>query len=151
MATYDKTLANDNAVQAMSVGQKVCKLVKITFDGTMGAAGDVIQAVKVPVGATVTDVKLMVPVKLGANATMDVGYGSDVDYFLDGVNVNANGVIATANAATAATPLTISAGSTPIDEAGYDTIDIKMATADAAPNANLVCYLQVEYICDAIS
>jgi len=59
---------------------------------TNQAADDIWEALSVPAGAIVSQVGLVVLTAEGGTLTIDVG-DSDVDGFLDGVNVNSAGAI----------------------------------------------------------
>jgi hypothetical protein len=148
MATYDLTkFTGDVGVNPARAGESRERLVKITWDGTMGANADVIEVMKVPVGCHIVD--LMVGSDaVQANTTWDIGYGGNPDYFFASLDsANAVNWPTRANASTfSADPLGLSVGSTPIDEAGYDTIDITVTAGDSAPNAAQISYIYAKWV-----
>jgi hypothetical protein len=147
MATYDLTTATgDVGVNPARAGEARERLVKITWDGVMGVAADVIQCMKVPVGATIVDLK-MGSDDLGTT-NVNVGYGTTANYFFSALNLgSALNWPTTANAAGfIADPLTIAVGSTPIDEVGYDTIDIVVIDSSAVYTANAITYIYAKWL-----
>lgn len=125
MATYDMTrLTGADSVIGLGDAGTV-KAVSCSYDlATALALNDVIRSPELPAGATVFEV-LVVATDLDTNGTpaitLDVGYGGDVDYFIDGSTVGQAGGVASASAATAK----------PLVLAEKDTIDILVSTAPA--------------------
>jgi hypothetical protein len=99
---------------------------------------DVIQMVKVPAGATVFDVLVVVP-DLDSNGTplitLDVGYGGDPDYFIAAATTGQAGGLVRATAATAL----------PLAFTTEDTIDILVKAAPATSATTGTLYLTAFY------
>jgi len=85
---------------------------------------DIIQMVKVPIGAIVTDVTLMTGI-LGASVTADVGDGDTQDLYISAADVAAASVTHMESVGLAGVPKTY---------AVQDTIDVKLEGADPADN-----------------
>lgn len=100
------------------------KTFSIEIPSTL-TAGDVFQLACVPAGATVLDVNVAQPdVDSGSGITLDLGYGTDPDYFAAASTTGRTGGVIRPSAATAG-PLTLSA---------KDTIDL---TVNAAPSTGV--------------
>lgn len=106
-----------------------------TYEASALAASDVIQMVKVAAGVTVLDVKIVFD-DMGTGITFDVGYGDDVDYFMDGIDVATAGGVSYATAATAF----------PKTFAAEDTIDIVNLGGTATGTVTLIAYMTAETV-----
>lgn len=99
---------------------------------------DVIQMVKVPAGATVFDVLVVVP-DLDSNGTplvtLDVGYGGDPDYWVAASTAGQAGGLFRATAATGV----------PLAFTTEDTIDILVKAAPATSATTGTLYLTAFY------
>jgi hypothetical protein len=97
---------------------------------------DVIQMVRVPAGATVLDVLLVVPdLDASTGLTLDVGYGGDPDYWIAASTAGQAAALVRATAATAL-PLAFTA---------EDTIDILIHAAPTTSATTGTLYLTVYY------
>ena len=102
---------------------------------------DVFQMVSVPAGAVVVDVMLVtddIDTNVTPLATMDVGYGGDVNYFIAASTIGRTGGVARADASTAF----------PLKFSSRDTIDIHFAAAPATSATSGTFSLSVFYFID---
>lgn len=106
-----------------------------TYECSSTAANDVIQMVKVAPGVTVLDVKIVFD-DLGTGVTVDVGDGTDVDYYIDGADVSTAGGVKRADAVT----------SFPKTYTSEDTIDITILGAAATGTITLVATMTAETV-----
>ena len=97
---------------------------------------DLIQSPPLPKGAVVTDVMITTSSMGAAAVTLDVGYGTDPDYFIAASTIGVAGGVARAVAATAK-PLTL---------ADNDTIDILVKVAPTTPVTTGSISLVVSYV-----
>lgn len=110
--------------------------IPATGDGT--AAGDVIQMVKAPKGATIIEVIVAitdVETDAGVTHRFDVGDGGDVDRFIDGSSAGNTGGIARLGDGVAAAVVDNAHGFTYTED---DTIDILIVAASTAKAAGVV-------------
>ena len=97
---------------------------------------DLIKSPPLPKGAVVTDVMITTSSMGAAAVTLDVGYGTDPDYFIAASTIGVAGGVARAAAATAK-PLTL---------ADNDTIDILVKVAPTTPVTTGSISLVVNYV-----
>lgn len=98
------------------------------------AQNDIIQMVKVPIGAIVTDVTLLTGI-LGSGVTADVGDGNTEDLYISAADVAAASITHMESLGLAGIPYTYSAA---------DTIDVKLEGANPADDVAIA--LIVGYI-----
>lgn len=100
---------------------------------------DVIQSPPLPKGAVVFDVMIIVS-DLDTNGapaiTLDVGYGTDPDYFIAASTIGQTGGVARTSAVTAATPLVLTQN---------DTIDVLVKAAPATGVAGTIT-MAIQYV-----
>lgn len=135
-----KGFGSSLAIAGIGDGQQA-KVMVCTY--TIAAAlviNDVIQSPPLPKGAVVYDVMLAVT-DLDTNGapaiTLDVGYGTDPDYFIAASTIGQTGGVARASAVTAATPLTLTVN---------DTIDVLVKAAPATGATSGTVTLVVNYV-----
>ncbi|WP_439684859.1 hypothetical protein MNJPNG_04960 [Cupriavidus oxalaticus] len=113
-----------NAVPGIGDGHGLKAVVGVYTLAAALVINDVIQSPTVPKGATVLDV-MVVTTDLDTNGaptiTLDVGYGTDPDYFVAASTIGQTGGVVRASAATAK-PLTLTEN---------DTIDVLVKAAPA--------------------
>jgi hypothetical protein len=97
-----------------------------TAGATALASNDVLEAIPVPAKALVMAVGVDVVTAGTGSLTLDVGDGSDVDGFLDGIAADAVGSFCTALALAEGTPNTIVGYSNGKYYSAADTIDVKL-------------------------
>lgn len=133
MATYtaDKCAAT---VQARG-GIDVTEVVGTYTVSANLAANDVLQMVKIPAGATVTDVTVGASAAIAATSTGEVGDGSDTDRYI------ASGAIGSNAASVSRLNSAAGLGYTYTSE---DTIDIKFTT-QTTPTTGAVIKLVAKY------
>lgn len=73
-------------------GMKVVSETQLDFSATNVSAADVVQAIKIPAGAIVTDVWLRVETAEGSAGNTDVGDDANVDGWDVDVDINATGL-----------------------------------------------------------
>jgi len=88
----DGTYKNPAAVLKDYARFEVWK-AKIDFGYLAGIAADVIQAITIPAGTFVYNAWLQVENVCTANANVDLGYGSDSDYWGAAMPVDATGIV----------------------------------------------------------
>ena len=97
---------------------------------------DLIKSHPLPKGAVVTDVMITTSSMGAAAVTLDVGYGTDPDYFIAASTIGVAGGVARAAAAT----------SKPLTLADNDTIDILVKVAPTTPVTTGSISLVVNYV-----
>ena len=146
MATYTDGIGfNKGSAAHMASGINKTSVLQVTLDfaaittarvaasATALGANDVIEALAIPAKTMVLAVGIDVTTAEGATQTFDVGDGSDVDGFLDGVNGNAVASYANSLVLAEAAPNTVVGYSNGKYYSAADTIDIK--TINAADTA----------------
>jgi len=125
------------------IGQNDCALAVGTYSLLAALElNDVIQLVKLPPGAEIHDVALMVT-DLDTNGTplitLDVGNGDDPNYFVNASTIGQTGGIVRTNTVTAASSLALTA---------EDTIDVTVSAAPATGATSGTVKLMVFYTVD---
>ena len=103
-------------------GQPVLSENKLDFSEINAAASDVIQAIKIPAGALVTNVRVTVLTAEGSTTTATVGDGAGADSWDASTNLNAS-----ANTVTAGLPGTDAYATNGKYYAAADTIDLTLS------------------------
>lgn len=124
MATVTASAAQANAPAIYAVNRDVTRIVVASIGAVLGAApsaGDVIQMVKVPLGAIVSQVQIAIDGPFTGVATCNIGDGNDVSRY--GASVVLSGS-------------TVALAAMPARGLGYaytanDTIDIQVAAISA--------------------
>lgn len=93
MATFTASAAQANVPAIMSVNRVITRVVDYTHQATSLSIGDVIQMVKVPNGAIVTDVRIAASFSAGVNL-VNIGDGNDTSAYGASVNLSGAGVVA---------------------------------------------------------
>jgi len=125
--TYKNPLVSVNADRMYILRGKV----DFAHQNMNAGDADVIQALDIPAGAHVLKVWIVTLTRTGdssgnqTNVSLDLGYGSDVDYWGDGLYVS------TPDASYTATTLTDDQSSVPLYFSAGDTIDVKATTNGA--------------------
>lgn len=97
---------------------------------------DLIKSPPLPKGAVVTDVMITTSSMGAAAVTLDVGYGTDPDYFIAASTIGVAGGVARASAATAK----------PLILVENDTIDVLIKVAPTTPTTSGSISLVVNYV-----
>lgn len=111
----------------------------IDFTKATVASGNTVNLLKIPAKAIVHNVSVIVETAEGASCTMEVGDGSDADYFIDSVELNTTG----ANLQTAASPAGV-AGGKYYSAAGYIVGTVGTSDANVAKCRVIATYSVVE-------
>lgn len=93
MATFTATAAQANQPAIMAVNRTITRVVEYTHQATSLSIGDVIQMVRVPNGAIVTDVRVAASMSAGVNI-VNIGDGNDTSAYGAAVNLSGAGVVA---------------------------------------------------------
>ena len=93
------------------------------------AANDVLEVIPLPAGSWVQRVGVTVTTAEGEAGTLDIGDGSDVDGYIDGMDFNATGTSTNSLVLTEAAPNTVLGYSNGKHYTSADTIDVKFLTA----------------------
>ena len=134
-STFTADQADDYNLSQHSTG--IATTVTSTYEvATALVINDVIQMVKVPKNSTIIDCILVTDdLDTGTTIVLDVGYGTNDDYFILGSTVGQEGGLVRASAATAF-PLVLTAD---------DTVDLHVDTAPTGGGVGTVT-LSVTYI-----
>ncbi len=135
MTLYSPQAKGWSPVRESDAGNVQCAIGYVPVN-TIGAINqnDVIEMVKVPLGAVVVDVMACVP-NLGANVNITVGDGDDTDIYVAEVAAATDNAILRRTASNTGVPKTYSA---------EDTVDIKFLNAN--PTDNTAFSLIVMYV-----
>jgi len=132
-ATYPEKGTNAVTMISVDLDMAAITAARLAAGATALANGDVLEAIPVPAKSYVLAVGLDVTTAEGGTCTIDVGDGSDVDGYLDGVNANTIASYANALALAEGTPNTVVGYSNGKYYAAADTIDVLFVNAaDAA-------------------
>lgn len=93
MATFTASAAQANVPAIMSVNRTITRVIDYTHQATSLSIGDVIQMVKVPNGAIVTDVRIANSFSAGVNL-VNIGDGNDTSAYGAAVVLSGAGVVA---------------------------------------------------------
>lgn len=120
--TFQATKVSSATDQMAGIGDgQALKCVSSTYTGTAALViNDVIQGALIQKGSTIVDVMVVVSdLDTSTGITLDVGYGTDPDYFIAASTIGQTGGVARASAATAL-PLTLTTN---------DTVDVLVKAA----------------------
>lgn len=144
MATLTSTACQANAPAKY---HEICEIVRVV-DYSIGATanpnlstGDVIQMVKVPAGAVITRISLVVDALTGGNYTFNVGDGNSTPRFFLSLSSGSTSAVFAANTTG------FVASSIGYSYSAEDTIDILVGTATTATAAGVLRMI-VGYTCE---
>lgn len=139
MATFNatKSFGSPLAIGGIGDGQSP-KVMVCEYAWTAALAlNDVIQSPPLPKGAVVYDVMICTSdMDSATSVTLDVGYGTDPDYFIAASTIGQTGGVARAAAAT----------SKPLSLTVNDTIDVLIKAAPGTPITSGTISLVVHYV-----
>lgn len=139
MATFNatKSFGSPLAIAGIGDGQSPNVMVcEYAWTANL-ALNDLIQSPPLPKGAVVYDVMICTSdMDTATSVTLDVGYGTDPDYFIAASTIGQTGGVARAAAVTAK-PLTLAVN---------DTIDILVKAAPGTPVSTGTISLVVHYV-----
>lgn len=133
MATFTASAAQSTQPAVYAINQTISRTVRYSKSAS-DSAGDVIQMVRVPIGAIVNHVAIAVSFSAGVS-TVNVGDGNDVSAY-------AASVVLSGSVISAVMPMRALGRS----YSAEDTIDIQIA-AISTPPANALYVLTVNYTC----
>ena len=138
MATFNatKSFGSPLAIAGNGDGQSAKIMVCEYAWTTALLLNDLIQSPPLPKGAVVIDVSITTSSMGAAAVTLDVGYGTDPDYFIAASTIGVAGGVARATAATAK----------PLVLADNDTIDVLIKVAPTTPTSTGSISLVVSYV-----
>lgn len=92
MATFTASAAQANSPALMSVNRVITRVCEYTHQATSLSTGDVIQMIKVPNGALVTNVQVSCSFSAGVE-TVNIGDGNDISCYGASVVLSGAGVM----------------------------------------------------------
>lgn len=132
MATFTASAAQAAAPALMNVNGTIDRVIRFSQSASF-SAGDVIQMMKIPSGAIVTDVSVACSFSAGV-ATVNIGDGNDVSAY--GASVVLSGTVTLTT--------TVPSRGWGRSYSAEDTVDIQIATISTPP-ANALLILKISY------
>lgn len=127
MATITATAAASNVPAKYAINRNITRVVQYAFTAAQ-SAGDVVQMLRVPSGAVITDLVLWTDAFAGGNITVTVGDGNSTTRYIGSAS----------SSSSLAAALRISQTGFGYSYSAEDTIDISITTVTTATAAGVV-------------